>query len=122
LVRTWSPDWQDKLTLDVEPIRLSAHEALLIALVVSELLTNAVKYAYGGAAGPLTLTAHATGKGRLSITVADRGAGMSTNGHKAGFGSRLVQRLVDRVRGELQIAPGDPGTSITLLVPIAQRP
>ncbi len=120
LMRTWSPDWQDKLTIDVEPIRLSAHEALLIALVVSELLTNAVKYAYSGAAGPLSLTAHSVDKNRMSITVTDQGVGISEGGDPSGgFGSRLVQRLVERVRGEIRIAQANPGTSVTLLVPIA---
>ena len=121
LMRTWSPDWQDEVTLDVEPVRLSAHEALRIALVVSELLTNAVKYAYAGAVGPLSLTARAHGKNRISITVSDRGVGMAPGGHAEGFGSRLIHRLVARVRGELQIAPNNPGTSVTLLVSIADQ-
>lgn len=126
LMSTWSPDWQGKVGLDVEAIRLSAHDALLIALVVSELLTNAVKYAYEGAAGPLRVTARSQGKDRLSITVADKGIGPSgggqaTDGPSGGFGSRLIQRLIERMGGEIRIVPARPGTSVTLTVPIARR-
>jgi two-component sensor histidine kinase len=118
LRRTWSRDWQDKVTVDVEPVRMSAHAALLIALVVSELLTNAVKHAYAGAAGPLNLTAREVGGNQLKITVADAGIGTNGAERSGGFGSRLIQRLIGSVRGEVQVMPNNPGTCITLLVPM----
>lgn len=119
LLRTWREEWRDQVTLDVEPVRLPAHQALLIALIVSELLTNAVKHAYGGAAGPLDVTAREVGKDRVEITVADRGVGTTGEARTDSFGSRLVQRLVGSLRGELQVVSNNPGTSVTLLAPIA---
>lgn len=118
LMRTWNRDWEDKVTVDVEPVRMSAHAALLIALIVSELLTNAVKYAYAGAAGPLSLTARETGTNQVTITVSDRGVGTSGAERPGSFGSRLIQRLVSSLHGELRITPNNPGTCATLLVPI----
>jgi light-regulated signal transduction histidine kinase (bacteriophytochrome) len=119
LMQTWGRDWQDKVTVDVEPVRMSAHDALLIALVVSELLTNAVKHAYAGSAGPLSLTAHQAGTNRVIITVSDRGVGTTGAERPGGFGSRMVQRLVSSAHAELRVAPNNPGTAVTLLVPTA---
>ncbi len=118
LMRTWADEWRDQLVLDVEPIRFPAHEALLLALVVSELLTNAVKHAYGGKAGPLSLVARTQGDDAVSITVADQGVGTDGTGRAGSFGSRLVQRLVGNMRGEIEVARTNPGSSITLLVPM----
>lgn len=119
LIRSWPPDWRDNVSLSVDTVQLSAHKALLIALVVSELLTNAVKHAYAGSAGPLSLTLRKTGRDTLVITVSDRGLGGTATARRDGFGSRLVQRLVNSMGGELQIAANDPGTSVTLRIPIA---
>jgi light-regulated signal transduction histidine kinase (bacteriophytochrome) len=122
LMRTWSRDWQDKVTLDVEPIRMSAHDALLIALIVSELLTNAVKHAYAGAAGPLNLTAREAGTNQVEITVSDRGVGTARSERPGGFGSRMIQRLVSSLHGEFGMMPNEPGTRVTLTVPVTGRP
>ena len=119
LLRTWSEDWRQQLTLDVAPVRLPANEALLIALIVSELLTNAVKHAYGGGAGPLRLTAREAGKSCVAITIADRGIGTTGEVRPGSFGSRLVQGLVRNIGAELKLVSNNPGTSATLLVPIS---
>lgn len=118
LMRTWSRDWQNKITVDVEPVPMSAHDALLIALIVSELLTNAVKHAYSGAAGPVSLTARETSTNQITVTVSDRGVGTSGSERPGSFGSRLIQRLVSSLHAELCITPNNPGTCATLLVPI----
>lgn len=119
LVRTWPPEWQDQVSLDLDAVKISAHRALLIALVVSELLTNAVKYAYAGSAGPLQLALRKTKGDCIVVTVSDRGSGKGANDGHEGFGSRLVQRLVDSMGGELTITPQNPGTSVKLRIPIA---
>lgn len=118
LLRTWPEEWRNQVTLEVTPLRLPAHEALLIALIVSELLTNAVKHAYAGEPGPLSLTAQELGKDRLRVTVADRGVGTTGEERTGSFGSRLVQRLVARIGAEMQVTREEPGTAVSLVVPI----
>jgi chemotaxis family two-component system sensor kinase Cph1 len=118
LMRTWSRKWQDKVTVDVEPVRMSAHDALLIALIVSELLTNTVKHAYPGAAGPVSLTARETGANQITVAVSDRGVGTIGSERPGSFGSRLIQRLVSSLHAELRVTSNQPGTCATLLVPI----
>ena len=118
LMRTWSREWQDKVTVDVEPVRMSAHDALLIALIVSELLTNAVKHAYSGAAGSVSLTARETSTNQVTVTVSDRGVGTRGSERPGSFGSRLIHRLVSSLHAELRITSNKPGTCATLHVPI----
>ena len=97
---------------------MSAHDALLIALIVSELLTNTVKHAYRGAAGPVSLTARETGANQITVAVSDRGVGTIGSERPGSFGSRLIQRLVSSLRAELSVTSNQPGTCATLLVPI----
>ncbi|WP_417322387.1 histidine kinase dimerization/phosphoacceptor domain -containing protein [Erythrobacter aureus] len=119
LVRTWPPEWQDQVSLDLDAVKISAHRALLIALVVSELLTNAVKYAYAGSAGPLQLSLRKSKGDYIAVTVSDRGSGKGPTDVHEGFGSRLVQRLVDSMGGELTVASNNPGTSVKMRIPLA---
>jgi light-regulated signal transduction histidine kinase (bacteriophytochrome) len=119
LMSTWGEEWQGRVTLDAEPVRVPAHDALLIALIVSELLTNAVKHAYSGAAGPLGVGVREIDKGHIAITIADEGVGWSGKEQHRSFGSRLVQRLVARMGGKLDVTANSPGTRVTMLVPRA---
>ena len=65
-------------------------------LLVSELITNAVKY---GGDGPVRL-AVATDPGRFRVEVIDSGSGFVATarepGHEGGWGLALVEHLADR--------------------------
>jgi stage II sporulation protein AB (anti-sigma F factor) len=82
-----------------------------VALAVSEIVTNAVKYAYGsGAEGVVELEAAAE-DGLLDIRVRDRGCGFgegSTDG--LGLGLAIVARLCD----DLRIVQEGAGTEVRM--------
>ncbi len=118
LVSAWGEQWRGQVSRDVAPLRLPGPSALVLGVVVTELLTNAFKHAYGGEAGPVALSVNERGKSRLAVTVADRGVGPGAGIERAGsFGSRLIQRLVAQLSGELQVTDGRPGTAVTLIIP-----
>src|SRR5690606_2625768 len=118
LVSAWGEQWRGQIARDVVPLRLPGPSTLLLGLVVTELMTNAFKHAYEGAPGPVALSVKERGKARLAITVADRGVGPGGGLERTGsFGSRLIQRLVAQLSGELEIADGRPGTAVTLVIP-----
>ena len=119
LMSTWGGEWQGRVPLDAKFVRVPAHEALLIALIVSELLTNTVKHAHSGAVGPLGVGVRQIDKDHIVITSADQGFGWSGEEQHRSFGSRLVQRLVARMGGKLDVAADSPGTRGTMLVPTA---
>ena len=90
-------DWKRHLTLALTPIRVSADQAIPLGLILTELLINANKYAYAGAAGPIevSLTEDRT---HVHLAVADRGPGMLTKAE--GFGSRIMSALVKQLGGD----------------------
>ena len=92
----------------------------MLALVVTELLTNAVKHAYGGAPGPIDLTIPKTPNGSIRIVVVDQGAGLQQRERPGGFGSQLTRLLVAQVNGEIEFEDNLPGTKVVLSVPLPE--
>lgn len=94
---------------NMEPLELDVDTAVPIGLIVNELLTNALKYAFpSDAAGEVELSLHERGEGALELVVADNGVGMSGNTpvQGTGFGSQLIQLLTTQLQGQMQIDHG----------------
>jgi chemotaxis family two-component system sensor kinase Cph1 len=119
LVETWGPAWRDHVTVHGQRILVSSDTAVVLALVIIELLTNAVKYAYGGKPGPIDVSLEQTPLG-LHVAVHDQGVGIAAEHSKQGLGSQLTRGLVDELNGELKITSGTRGTSIVISVPLAR--
>ena len=117
LVETWGPEWGDQVTVHGQRIFVPTDLAVVLALVIIELLTNAVKYAYGGRPGPIDVSIEPTSLG-LDVIVKDRGVGMVTAHSKQGLGSQLTRGLVDELNGELKVDSSTQGTSIVISVPL----
>lgn len=96
---------------ELEPVHLSNGRALHLALMVNELVTNAMKHAFPDGCGRIQVTVRACGAG-LVLTVQDDGVGRACPG-PSGSGSRLIELLAKSARGELSYAPG-PGTTAVL--------
>ena len=56
LVASIGPEWEPNLIKDLHPLMLPADRVVGLGLVLNEVVTNANRYAYGGDAGPLTVT------------------------------------------------------------------
>ena len=100
---------------------LSTNEAVVLALVITELLTNAVKYAYAGDVGPIDVAVKEQGRRAIRVTVADQGIGIRADARQTGLGSRLTKALIAQLRGEIEISSNAPGTCVTLTVPTSAR-
>jgi anti-sigma regulatory factor (Ser/Thr protein kinase) len=87
-----------------------------VALAVSEAATNAVKYAYPGAArkGAVELAAQA-GDGWLEVRVRDRGAGFG-RGSSDGLGLGLS--IMASLSAELTIVQEGEGTEVRMRFPL----
>lgn len=111
-------EWAEGLTLDLAPVMIETGRAVNLGLILTELVINAQKYAYGGQPGPIAVTL-SEARGRLKLTVADQGEGDSDVIKGGGFGSRMIQGLVQQLEGELARKPGDPGLVVTVSAPVA---
>lgn len=114
LASIWEPRWREAITQDLVPVTMSTDQSILLGLVVTELLTNAVKYAYAGRPGPILIEATQGNDGRLRLVVADRGTGLASDEPRQSFGSHLVETLVGQLSGTLERADNHPGLRLIL--------
>ncbi|HEY7386768.1 MAG TPA: histidine kinase dimerization/phosphoacceptor domain -containing protein [Beijerinckiaceae bacterium] len=116
LLVSMGEDWRAHVASDLQPVTLPTDRAVGLGLVLTELVINANKYAYGGAAGPLHVTL-VEDRNQFRLIVADEGVGhLST---RKGFGSRMMDALVRQLGGTLEFEDNKPGTRATLAAPIA---
>ncbi len=119
LLEAWGEAWAEHIKVHAGSVLVATDRAVVLALVVTELLTNAVKYAYEGSPGPIDVIVREDGQGSLRVTVQDHGVGMLRDTTpKSGLGSRLIRSLIGQLGGELEIKGQSPGTAITLAVPV----
>ncbi len=113
-----------RLTTRLDEVRLDTKRAVTLGLILNELVTNALKYAYpGGAAGEVRVELARTGDG-IKLTVADDGAGLPAGLDPAtsgGTGMSLVRMLTEEIDGELTFEQ-QKGTRISLLVGTGSDP
>jgi two-component sensor histidine kinase len=119
LIEEWGRVWHEHLRIRAEPVLVPTDAAVLLALVTTELLTNAVKHAYRGAPGPIDVTVSGGPNGHIRIVVADQGAGMERRERPGGFGSRLTRLLIAQLKGEMDFQDNGPGTKVVLTAPLA---
>lgn len=119
LVRTYSVGAPPRLQIQTEPVDVDLDAAVPLGLIVNELVTNALKYAFpDGRAGTLWLTLGPTPRGGFCLTVADDGVGLPPDfdPHTApSLGLHIVHTLSDQLGGTLARGPG-PGTTFELRV------
>lgn len=86
--------------------------AVALSLIATELVTNAIKYAYpGDKTGPVSLTLRRDPKGKLVLTVCDEGEGLSPDWEtrqrdRGGLGMRVIRALLKQIDGELHVDSG----------------
>ncbi len=97
----------EKVEVDYEmdPIELDVDTALPIGLIVNEVMTNSLKYAFtGNGNGKIHLTLKPYDAGHLHLSIADDGVGKDETGmvKGSGFGTQLVSLLTRQLNGTMQ--------------------
>ncbi|MGP3697267.1 sensor histidine kinase [Rhodobacter sp. NSM] len=106
-----------RLEVATVPVHIGADRAVCLGVVVSELVTNAAKYAWPGGTGgrlSVTLAEGRDGKGRL--VVADDGIGSSplSESRGTGLGRRLMRAMVDQLGGTVEQPDTARGTTVVI--------
>ncbi|GLQ78568.1 signal transduction histidine kinase [Mesorhizobium huakuii] len=110
-----------KPKLELDPIVISAEKATPVALMVNELVTNALKHAFKE--GPDGTTAGRIGikmsqpDGHFKIEVSDDGVGMAEANGDASFGMRLIKSLARQLHADIEWRDAGPGTKVVISMP-----
>lgn len=111
LGQSLGPEWEGMFELQLAPVIVPTDRAVTLGLVLTELVINANKYAYGGKPGPVAISL-AEADGMLRLAVADQGGGRKGDGQ--GFGSRMMKAMVGQLQGELIFEDNEPGVRAIL--------
>jgi two-component sensor histidine kinase len=112
------------LRIVCDPITLSADDAVPMALLANEAMTNAYKYAFpDGSAGQINVSFTHDTDDVLILRIADDGVGMHGNGSDDGLGLKLIRIFAAQLKGILSIdtARAGAGTALTLSVHRARQ-
>jgi two-component sensor histidine kinase len=105
-----------------EEIQFAADRAILVGLIVTELVSNAGKYAYPDCpGGSIWVRLVQPDNKSILVSVRDEGAGLPLGFDPAaskGLGSRLVTALSKQLGAELTRPMSPVGTACELLVPL----
>ena len=92
-----NPD-QIELQLDVDPISLDVSTLVPLALIINELITNSLKYAFEQhEAGKIKLSLKPTENNKLLLQVQDNGKGFNHLENSDGFGTKLISALAAKL-------------------------
>jgi two-component system CheB/CheR fusion protein len=109
------------LTTHIEPITIPVKIATSLGIILTELVTNALKYAYPkGMNGELRVEIVQDAEG-LILTVQDKGRGLPENfviKNSSGLGLNLVNALSQQMKGSFSIS-GKNGTTCIIRIPKA---
>jgi two-component sensor histidine kinase len=108
--------------MDAAPeIELPTDQAISVALIVNELITNAVKYAYPGRLdGKIHIAVTDAADDKIAISVRDEGQGLPADfdlTKPRGLGMQIMTSFAQQLHGTLTAHAQDPGTKFVLTIP-----
>jgi two-component sensor histidine kinase len=107
------------LQITSDPVLLDANDAIALALLANEALTNAYKHGFpDGLRGTITADLSCVLGDTIILRVADTGVGMRPDGAKGGLGMKLIRSFAEQLQGMLTVANAINATGTTLTLTI----
>lgn len=115
LIDSFGKEASINIEYQLSAMHLDVDSAIPLGLIINELLTNSLKYAYPEPGrGTITLALWQEGPKALCLRVSDNGGGVyNTSAAQTGtsFGTNLVQMLSKKLKGKPEITTGENGYS-----------
>ncbi len=108
---------QVRLLVSADQVALPSEKALSVGLIVNELVTNALKYAFPDERAGIVRVQFEKRGATLCLSIADDGIGCTRAG--SGFGTKLVTLLTAQLGGSAKWEPLQPGCRVVAEIPYA---
>jgi PAS domain S-box-containing protein len=111
-----------QFSLDLERVDVAAAKAAPLALVISELLSNAMRHGFVEGRSGRIFVGISRIDGELRIEITDDGVGEETSTRSSGFGLTIVQLLCQQLKASCQTTDASPGTRVVISLPVNGAP
>ncbi len=105
------------LDIDIESLSITMQQAMPVALLLNELVSNSLKYAFpDDASGTIHISIHLVGTDEVEVRVEDDGVGLPDDfdiASSLSLGHTLIYSLAHQLDGTVNL-DGDGGTRFTL--------
>lgn len=92
----------------------NSDRAVCLGLIVTELVINALKYAFAeGTPAARVIVGYEVNGSDWKLSVSDNGRGLP-NGSKPGLGTSLVKALAEQLEGKVQTTSSSKGTTVSI--------
>lgn len=111
---------QVRVESSVSEIPMDIDHAIPLGLIINEILSNALKYAYPEKSGRIRLSLQRREQG-VFLEIADDGPGMpgGPSAHQGSLGLQLVEALAGQLNGSLRFDNTEPGLAVRLSFPLS---
>ncbi len=118
IFNTYRTDHKEiRLKTDIAPIILDADRAIHVGLLVNELITNAIKYAFKNRqSGELIVCFNRYNNNKYELIISDNGIGLPDGllfNNTSTLGLTLVNSFVEQLKGEINLDQSN-GTTFTI--------
>ncbi|MGI3900590.1 MAG: sensor histidine kinase [Janthinobacterium lividum] len=109
-----------QLSLEAVAVMIDADSAVTIGVVATELVIDALKYAYPGGIGPVRVRLEADGDARYRLVVEDDGIGTATADEAApstgssDIGRTIITAMASKLQGTMTYDDAETGTRAVL--------
>jgi two-component sensor histidine kinase len=97
-----------RISIDIEDVKLSTDRAISVGIIVTELVTNSLKYAYPAAGGAIRVKLAPVSASELMLAVEDDGVGhaasqkLASSIESTGVGSRIVDAMARGLGAQIE--------------------
>jgi two-component sensor histidine kinase/CHASE3 domain sensor protein len=108
------------LKYELEPLKMQTDASINLGIVVTELVTNAFKYAYPGRNGEVRVRLKHLPDRRVELVVEDDGVGRpeGDSAQGTGLGTRIVKAMASTMGADIAYLARQPGTAARLNFPL----
>jgi len=100
ILHTESNEGDIALSLDIVPLNLDIESMMQFGIIINELITNSIKYAFPNKKGKIDITLQKH-EHHYKLVYEDDGVGLKNN--KSGFGQNLIKISVQQLEGTLKM-------------------